>query len=124
MDIVEDVLFGVEVWMTLFPNFEGEGCLCKPSSITTPPTQVKYHKPAHVCRIVVTEPTSDNASSSSKSSKDEVEAIVFDQVIESDLLEIGSADLDEQEVCRMFTMHSIDEQSSSSSSATSSNQQH
>ena len=117
MDIAEDVLLGVEVWPTLFPNFEGVDCLCQPSSITQRPTQIKYHKAARIYRVVPTQPIK-------LSDKDEAD--VCDQVSEYDLLELGSTDLDVEEVNRIFAMHSLtdtqstsDTQSSSSSSSSS-----
>jgi len=106
VDIDEDMLLGVEVWMTLFPNFEGERCLCKMASITTPPTQIKYHKAAHIYRVVATEPASSSGSATS-ASKGEAEADIYDTVVEANLYEIGSVDLDVQEVSRIFAMHSL-----------------
>ena len=107
MDLDEDVLLGVETWMTLFPNFEGERCLIKPASITTPPSQIKYHKAAHIYRVVASEPVS-SANSASSSSKGETEADIYDYVEESDIIEIGSVELGVQETCRIFAMHATD----------------
>jgi hypothetical protein len=125
MDTEEDVLLGMEMWPVLFPrSTDVLACLGSPSSITSAPTQVRYHKASRVYRIrsndsVVTG-TASSPSLSTHHGSNSVDAELLDEWIdECNLYEIGAADFTSDDLEAAFDRPSVRQVSAQQASTSS-----